>query len=476
MTPMIENMEAAEAAIDRATDAIDGLEEQLRDALLWTTRNSYAESARILGITKQVLHDRVCAARERIAYDILGHGAHEDPEAWSLLMMYVDAAAMRRTAKRESVLKGATSWVAARIPVWLCVWRFPASPFGLGFASALGVVVLASYLTVAERQDRPASLGDGVQVADAGNAAEEGREVDRLRTDDVRTAGIGAGRRTDTSSSADATDAQTEPLESDPANPESIVEGIGKLAVLVPPELLSEHGDDWLRISDLVRAVPSQGGDPVGAVHLELLSEELLSEYGDDWLLIGDRIVAHPRELKREYGDDWLLMGYGWIEGRTRRVEGEVVDVQNEHGILQVVRQEVDSACGDSGWQLGGGAGAADNEMTRRRRKLELDRERVELEILRVRLELDRRDLELEREEIENRHRIKGLQYQREFMGLISRQGNLLDRFEQEYIAGMRENNRQTLGHYRQYDACAPYYAVPDELLAGIGVDSAPPG
>ena len=74
---------------------IGNLDDDLREALLLTTRYTYAKSADILGISKAALRDRVREAKRQITAGVLGDEEWHDPETCSVVAMHIDAAAIR---------------------------------------------------------------------------------------------------------------------------------------------------------------------------------------------------------------------------------------------------------------------------------------------------------------------------------------------------------------------------------------------
>ena len=76
-------------------DYISNLDDELREALLLTTRYTYARSADILGISRGALRDRVREAKRQITAGVLEDGEWQDPETSSMVAMHIDAVAIR---------------------------------------------------------------------------------------------------------------------------------------------------------------------------------------------------------------------------------------------------------------------------------------------------------------------------------------------------------------------------------------------
>ena len=86
-------------AIQKSIGRLDG---PLREALLLTTRHSFGKCARIIGVSREVLADRVYEARRHVVDETLGTG-HHDSEVIRMVGMYIDGVATRMQRRRESM-------------------------------------------------------------------------------------------------------------------------------------------------------------------------------------------------------------------------------------------------------------------------------------------------------------------------------------------------------------------------------------
>lgn len=104
--------------------SIARLDEQLRDALLLSTKYTFAEGAKLLNIEREQLVQRVDEAKRTVITELLGDW--QDSESMFLVDMHIDAVAMEMQRHRMGVLYRLRKWLQS------------VGQTGTGFVEAIG--------------------------------------------------------------------------------------------------------------------------------------------------------------------------------------------------------------------------------------------------------------------------------------------------------------------------------------------------
>ena len=119
--------------------SIAGLDEQLRDALLLSTKYTFAEVAKHLNIEREQLVQRVDEAKRTIIKELLGDW--QDSESMFLVEMHIDAVAMEMQRRRMGVLYRMQK-------KWLPKWLQSVGQTATGFVEAVGELLQGRQVSV----------------------------------------------------------------------------------------------------------------------------------------------------------------------------------------------------------------------------------------------------------------------------------------------------------------------------------------
>ena len=162
-------------AVKEIDDAINGLEESLREALLMSTRYPYGKCADKLGVTTNTLGAMVREARDRVSRELLG-GEWRDPETRRAAIMRVDQVAIRMQRQRETIWRK----VVVGVKVGLRNWVMVPPPRAVAAVGVVGVVCLAVYVDRTFSEDGPAEVRNteaATELPAAGSASSDGSEA-----------------------------------------------------------------------------------------------------------------------------------------------------------------------------------------------------------------------------------------------------------------------------------------------------------
>ena len=168
--------------LEEIEDAIDGLPQRLREALLLGTRLNSARSAAILGVSQRTHREREREAKQRVVDKLLGEEEWQDPEVRSALAMYIDGAAIRMERRQERPWR---VWAA----LGDAVTPLPRLRLSVGVVGAVGVLVLAAYVG---SLDFGALLRRGASDDSKEASTATARNVGRV-SDGVGSGGSGGG-------------------------------------------------------------------------------------------------------------------------------------------------------------------------------------------------------------------------------------------------------------------------------------------
>lgn len=129
--------------------SISGLDEQLRDALLLSTKYTFTEGAKRLNIAREQLVQRVDEAKRTVVKELLGDW--QDSESMFLVEMHIDAVAMEMQRLRMGVSYRMRKWLQSCVgkAATVLVEAMEKLPQGKHVLGPIGTVATIALIVVA---------------------------------------------------------------------------------------------------------------------------------------------------------------------------------------------------------------------------------------------------------------------------------------------------------------------------------------